>query len=158
MDEIKATMPPTFAEKDLNYYLRMIRGDFAQLEEQEPQPVRASNAPSQKNVVVLLGSPTIGTGNEELGKRLLRHFIGALVHNRVKPRAIILTNSAVHLAAEDGDVLHKFIVLEEQGIRIMLCVLSVDEYGIEEQIKVGAIADMDAIADMLLSAWKVISL
>lgn len=158
MDEIKATMPPTFAEKDLNYYLRMIRGDFAQIEEQEPQPVRATTAPSQKNIVLLIGSPTMGTGNEELGKRLLRHFLAAVIHNRVKPRAIVLTNSAVTLAAEDGDVLHKLIVLEEQGIRIMLCVLSVDEYGIEERLKVGAIADMDAIADILLSALKVITL
>lgn len=158
MDEIKATMPPTFAEKDLNYYLRMIRGDFEQLEEQEPQPVRTSTAPSHKNIVLLITSPTMGTGNEELGKRLLRHFLGAVIHNRVKPRAIILTNSAVTLAAEDGDVLHKLIVLEEQGIRIMLCVLSVDEYDIEEKLKVGAIADMDAIADMLLSALKVITL
>lgn len=158
MDEIKATMPPTFAEKDLNYYLRMIRGDFAQIEEQEPQPVRPGTAPSPKNIVLLIGSPTMGTGNEDLGKRLLRHFLGAVIHNRVKPRAIILTNSAVTLAAEDGDVLHKLIVLEEQGIRIMLCVLSVDEYGIEEKLKVGAIADMDAIADLLLSALKVITL
>jgi hypothetical protein len=158
MEDIKGTMPPTFAEKDLNYYLRMIRGDFAEIEEQEPQPVRVSSAPSQKNIVILLGSHTMGAGKEELGKRLLRHFLGAIIHNRVKPRAIILTNSAVQLAAEEGDVLHKLIILEEQGIRIMVCVLSVDEYGIEEQLKVGAIADMDAIADILLSAWKVITL
>ena len=158
MDEIKATMPPTFAEKDLNYYLRMIRGDFAQLEEPEPQPVRASNAPAQKNVVILISSQALGVGNDDLGRRLLRHFLGGVIHNRVKPRAIILTNTAVHLAATEGDVLHKLIVLEEQGIRIMLCALSVDELGIEEQIKVGAIADMDAIADLLLSAWKVITL
>lgn len=159
MDDIKGTMPPTFAEKDLNYYLRMIRGDFAELEEQEPQPVRVSNAPSQKNIVILIGSHGMGVGtNEELSKRLLRHFLGAIIHNRVKPRAIILTNSAVSLASEEGDVLNKLIILEEQGIRIMVCVLSVDELGIESQLRVGAIADMDAIADLLLSAWKVITL
>lgn len=158
MDEIKNTMPPTFAEKDLNYYLRMIRGDFAEIEEQEPQPVRVSNAPSQKNIVILLGSDTMGAGNEELGRRLLRHFLGAIIHNRVKPRAIILTNSAARLAAEEGDVLHKLMILEEQGIRIMVCVLSADEYKIDEQLRVGAIADMDAMADVLLSAWKVITL
>lgn len=158
MEDVKKTMPPTFAEKDLNYYLRMIRGDFAEIEEQEPQPARVSSAPAQKNIVILVGSHTMGSGNEELGKRLLRHFLAAVIHNRVKPRAIILTNSAVSLAAEEGDVLHKLIILEEQGIRIMVCVLSADEYGLEEQLKVGAIADMDAIADMLLSAWKVITL
>jgi len=162
MEDITAgpeqTMPPTFAEKDLNYYLRMIRGDFAELEEQEPQPVRVSSAPSQKNIVILIGSHMMGTGNEELGKRLLRHFLGAIIHNRVKPRAIILTNSAVQLAADEGDVLHKLIILEEQGIKIMVCVVSADEYKLDEQLKVGSIADMDAIADTMLSAWKVITL
>mgnify|MGYP001231968324 CR=1 FL=1 len=27
---MKPTVPPVFAEKDLNYYLRMIRGDFGE--------------------------------------------------------------------------------------------------------------------------------
>lgn len=156
-DEIKSAVPPTFAEKDLNYYLRMIRGDFAGLEEQEPQMVRVASAPSQKNIVILLTSQSLGSGNEELGKRLLKHFLEAVVHNRVKPRAIILTNSAVRLAVDDGDILHKLIVLEEQGIKILVCVLSADEYKVEEDLKVGSVSDMDAIAEHLLSAWKVIT-
>lgn len=159
MDSIEGTMPPTFAEKDLNYYLRMIRGDFAELEEHEPQMARVGGAPSQKNIVIMLGSTGMGTGNAELGKRLLRHFFQSIVNNRVKPRAIILTNGAVSLATDEGgDILHKLIILEEQGIKIMACVISVDEYGLEDGLKVGSVADMDAICEHLLSAWKVITL
>ncbi|MBM3465764.1 MAG: hypothetical protein FJX76_27040 [Armatimonadetes bacterium] len=159
MSDIEGAVPPTFAEKDLNYYLRMIRGDFAELEEQEPQMARIGGGPAQKNIVILVSKKSLGTGsNEVLGERLLRHFFKAVVNNRVKPRAIILMNEAVSLAAEDGDVLHKLIVLEEQGIKIMVCVISVDELGIEEQLKVGSVADMDAICEHLLSAWKVITL
>ena len=158
MEDIQAAMPPTFAEKDLNYYLRMIRGDFAGLEEQEPQMVRVASAPSQKNIVILITSKALGTGNDDLGKRLLKHFMAAVVHNRVKPRAIILLNSAVSLAVEDGDVLHKLIVLEEQGIKVMVCVMSADEYKVEEALKVGSVADMDSICEHMLSAWKVITL
>ena len=157
MHDIQGAVPPTFAEKDLNYYLRMIRGDFAELEEQEPQMVRVASAPSQKNIVILLSSTAIGTGNEELGKRLLRHFLEAVGHNRVKPRAVILVNSAVHLAVEEGEILHKLMILQEQGIKILVCVLSADEYKVEEQLKVGSVADMDAIAEHLLSAWKVMT-
>ena len=157
MHDIQGAVPPTFAEKDLNYYLRMIRGDFAELEEQEPQMVRVASAPSQKNIVILLSSTAIGTGNEALGKRLLRHFLEAVGHNRVKPRAVILVNSAVHLAVEEGEILHKLMILQEQGIKILVCVLSADEYKVEEQLKVGSVADMDAIAEHLLSAWKVMT-
>lgn len=158
MEPIENVVPPTFAEKDLNYYLRMIRGDFAELEEHEPQMARVGGAPSQKNIVILLGSKALGTGNDELGRRLLKHFMQAVVNNHVKPRSVILINSAVSLACEEGDVLHKLIVLEEQGIKIMICALSVDEYGIEENLKVGSVADWDAICEHLLSAWKVIAL
>lgn len=158
MDSVEGTMPPTFAEKDLNYYLRMIRGDFAELEEHEPQMARVGGAPSQKNIVVLVRSKAMGVGNEVLGQRLMRHFFQSMISNRIKPRAIILMNAAVSLAVDDGDILHKLIVLEEQGIKIMVCVISVDEYGIEKDLKVGSVADMDAICEHLLSAWKVITL
>jgi hypothetical protein len=150
------SMPPTFAEKDLNYYLRMIRGDFAELE--ETQTAKVSSASSQKNIVVLLGSKVLGHGNPELGERLLKFLLQAMVHNRVKPRSIILLNEAVHLATESSSMLNDLMVLSEQGVRVMVCVLSVDEYGIEESIKVGSIADMDNICEHLLSAWKVITL
>ncbi len=150
-----STSLPTFAEKDLNYYLRQIRGDFAELE--ETQALKVSGPSSQKNIVILISSNAIGSGNPELGKRIMRHFISAICTNRVKPRAIILTNEAVHLALEGSDVLPKLTSLEEQGTRIMVCVTSTDEYGVSDKLKVGYIADWDAIADHLLQAWKVIS-
>ncbi|HEY4001874.1 MAG TPA: DsrE family protein, partial [Candidatus Xenobia bacterium] len=98
------------------------------------------------------------TGNVDLGRKLMRHFISAITTNRVKPRAIILTNEAIHLALEGSEVLAKLTALEEQGTRIMVCVTSADEYGVSDKLKVGFIADMDSIADHLLQAWKVISL
>ncbi|MEW6283112.1 MAG: hypothetical protein AB1758_31150 [Candidatus Eremiobacterota bacterium] len=153
---MKPAVPPTFAEKDLNYYLRMIRGDFAELE--ETQTAKVASSSSQKNIVVLLGSTTLGSGNVELGERLLKFLLQAMVHNRVKPRSIILVNEAVHLATEESAVLSDLMILSEQGVRVLVCVLSADEYGIEDGIKVGCIADMDNICEHLLTAWKVLSL
>lgn len=153
---MKPSVPPAFAEKDLNYYLRMIRGDFAELEEEQTAKVAQSS--KQKNIVLLLGSTTLGSGNVELGERLLKFFLKALIHNRIKPRAVILVNEAVHLATEESAVLDDLTVLTEQGVRVLVCVLSADEYGIEDGIKVGCIADMDNICDYLLTAWKVIAL
>jgi hypothetical protein len=153
---MQKSLPPTFAEKDLNYYLRMIRGDFSELE--ETQTVKVGGPSSQKNVVILLTSCTVGTGNEELGKRLLRHFLQSLINQKIKPKALILMNSAVNLACEGSEVLAKLTVLEEQGIRIMVCAVSADELVPGDDLRVGFLADMDAICDNLLSAWKVITL
>ncbi len=146
----------TFVEKDLNYYLRMLRGDFAELE--ESHPMKAMGPISQKNIVILLHSHTLGQGKEELGKRLLKFFFQSLINSRTKPKAIILINTAVHLAAENSELLGKLTILEEQGIKILVCVISADEYGVENRIKVGSVADMDAICEQILSAWKVITL
>lgn len=152
----KTTVPPTFAEKDLNYYLRMIRGDFAELEEM--QTLKMGRPSSQRNIVILMTSDALGTGNAELGKRLARFFLQSLINNRIKPKAIILMNSAVNLAVTGSDVIGKLAVLQEQGIKILICAISADEFKVEYKIEAGSLADMDAIAEQLLTAWKVISL
>src|SRR5690348_14762584 len=100
---MSTSVPPTFAEKDLNYYLRMIRGDFAELE--ETQTVKVQGPSAQKNIIILLSSDSIGQGPEELGKQLLVRFLGAITSNRIKPRAIILTNTAARLATEGSEAL-----------------------------------------------------
>jgi len=147
----------TFVEKDLNYYLRMIRGDYSELEETHMMKVKTPSAP--KNIVVLITANQIGGGKEETGKRLLKHFLRSLVNHRVKPKAVILMNSAVEVATGiDSQILGSLTMLEELNVKILLCAISVDEYGIEGQIKVGSVTDMDTIIENMLSAWKVISL
>jgi hypothetical protein len=153
---MKPTLPPVFAEKDLNYYLRMIRGDFG--EQEETQAAKSVSSSKQKNVVVVLSSTGLGHGKPELAQRLMKFFLQALIHNRVKTRAIVLLNEAVALAVEDSPVSSDLDVLVQQGVRVLVDVTSADEYGVEGKLKVGSIADMDNIADYLLTAWKVISL
>jgi hypothetical protein len=147
--------PPTFVEKDLSYYLRMVKNDFGELEEVQASRLRGPT--SIKNIVVLFQSTGIGTGKKELGKKLLLSFLQSLVNSRVKPRALILINSAVNLALESEPSMGKFILLEEQGCKVMVCLASADEYGIADKIKVGFVASMDEICEQLLEAWKVIT-
>lgn len=150
------SVPPTFEKKSVDYYLRMLRGEFSELE--ETRGLERVAGSSQKNIVILLGSRTLGNGNDELGEKLLKFFLQALIHNRIRPKALILVNEAVRLTLPDSPVVDDLAVLGEQGIRILVCMASADEYDIERQIKVGCVADMDNICDHLLSAWKVIRL
>lgn len=153
---MKPTLPPSFAEKDLNYYLRMIRGDFAELEEGLPEKLPTSS--KQKNIVIFLGSKALGRGNVDLGIKLMKLFLKALAHGAVKPRAIVLVNDAVELAIEGSAVLDELVVLSEQGVQVMSCLSSLDEIQAEEKIAAGSQADMHKICEVLLDAWKVISL
>jgi len=152
----RTVLPPTFAEKDLNYYLRMVRSDFSELE--ELQVARQRGPTSVKNIVILILSAELGTGRKELGKKLLLSFLQSLINNQIKPKAIILMNRAVTLATEPESSVGKFILLEEQGTKIMVCLTSADDCGITDRIKVGFVASMDEICEQLLTAWKVITL
>jgi hypothetical protein len=152
----RTILPPTFQEKDLNYYLRMVRGDFSELEELQTSKLRGPV--SLKNIVILLSSKSIGGDKKELGRKLLLSFLQSLINSTTKPKAIVLMNQAVHLSLEPEPSVGKFVILEEQGCKIMVCLTSADEYGITDKIKVGFVASMDEICEQLLTAWKVISL
>ena len=134
----------------------MVRGDFGELEETKPQKVGGPGPP--KNIVILLTSPTLGHENKELGIRLMRFFFQAIINQQVKPRAVILMNTAVTMACPDSGMIGRLAILEEQEVKVLLDAISVDELELEEKIKVGTIADMETITEHLLAAWKVISL
>lgn len=149
-------MPPTFQEKDLNYYLRMIRGEYSEFEEVSPQKMKG---PSQvKNIVLLISSESLGRGGDQLGKKLMYLFLQALINGSTKPRAIILLNSAVSMAVGKSEFYDKLLILEEQGSQIMVCLSSADEKELNDKINVGALTGMDEICETIMTAWKVISL
>lgn len=152
----QSSLPPTFQERDLTYYLRMIQGDFSEFEEISPK--LAGRSEKLKDVVIIFGSDSLGIGKKMLGKKLMLLFLQALINSPVVPRAIILLNSAVLMAEGKTDVLGKLMVLEEQGSKIMACISSTDEYEITDNINVGYAAGMDEICEVILTARKVISL
>lgn len=153
---MSSTLPPTFEEKDLNYYLRMIRSDFSDSPEEKMAPTVSSSR--QKNIVIMLSDDRLGVDEKNFGQKLLLSFLKALQHNRSKPRAIVLFNRAVLLCRQDSACCETLSLLQEQGVRVMACVESTDDYGISDDLGVGYIADMDNIVDLILTAWKVISL
>lgn len=152
------TLPPTFAEKDLDYYLRMVRGSFSELA--ETQALKHAGEFSRKNIVLFLTSEEIGKGhNPKLGKLLILELFNSLIRYNIKPKSIILSNSAVNLACdEEREILNKLTLLNEQGINILICNLSACENGKSEKIRIGKLASMDEICENLLTAWKVITL
>lgn len=149
-------MSPTFQEKDLNYYLRKIHSDYSTLEELEPNVL---GGPSQvKNIVIVLTSDSLGTGKRVLGKKLMYHFLQAIINGNVKPKAIILLNSAVQMACVTNETIGKLTVLEEQGSKIMVCVSSLKAYDSLDNLNVGFESSMEEIVETMLTALKVITL
>jgi intracellular sulfur oxidation DsrE/DsrF family protein len=151
-----SSLPPTFQEKDLNFYLRMIRSDYSTVEEMQPQKLPSSQ--QVKNIVIVLTSDGLGRGRQNLGKRLMLHFLQALININIKPKAIILLNSAVQMSFGQNETIGKLTMLEEQGSKIMVCVSSLQDYEYKDKLSVGFEASMDEICEMMMTALKVVTL
>jgi hypothetical protein len=106
------------------------------------------NEPKKK--VLILGSESIGVGDETLGFEILVTLLENLSKRDDVPTAIICWNTAVKLMAEGSPLLVHLKRLEERGINILAGQLCVRELELMDKIAVGKTATMDEILDLIL--------
>ncbi len=104
----------------------------------------------EKNKVFLLGSETIGRGDDNIGYQILVTMLESLEKREDGPSAFIFWNTAVRLLADDSPLVPYFRRLEEKGILILLGKSCVGECELTGRIAVGRPATMDEILDLLL--------
>ena len=105
---------------------------------------------------VLIKSDRMGSGNDDLGKILIRGFLNALVKQSQLPTRIILYNSGVLLAVEGTDTATTLYELEHKGVEILLCGTCCDFFQIKGKIKAGTISNMVQITSTLIEAPKIV--
>ncbi len=106
------------------------------------------NGPKRK--VLILGSESIGVGDETLGFEILVTLLENLSKRDDVPTAIICWNTAVKLMAEGSPLLGHLKRLEEKGIKLLAGQLCVRELELMNKIAVGRLATMDEILDLIL--------
>lgn len=114
--------------------------------------------PAAGPVVVVIPGNTMGRGDEDLGKILIRSFFHTVNEGISRPDVIILFNTGVLLAAEGSDVLEDLRALEGKGTRILVCGTCLDFLKIKEKLAVGTVSNMYAIAETIFSAGRLINL
>jgi len=107
------------------------------------------NEPKKK--VLILGSESIGIGDETLGFEILVNLLETLSKRDDGPAAIICWNTAVKLMAEGSPLLVHLRRLEENGINILAGQLCVRELELTNKIAVGRSATMGEILDLILN-------
>ncbi|MEG0992378.1 MAG: sulfurtransferase-like selenium metabolism protein YedF [Bacteroidales bacterium] len=127
-----------------------------QISQPEPNISDLCNIPASSNYVVVIKSESMGGGDEELGKLLMRAFINSLLETPALPSAIVLYNGGVHLALKNTDTVLSFKKLEEQGVRIMACGTCLEYYDVKSQLGVGMISNMYKITEVLTRAGHII--
>ena len=110
--------------------------------EMEGAPAAEDDA-QDDNTVVVISSDRMGTGNDELGKVLIKGFM-------------LFYNGGATLTTEGSDSLEDLKSLEAQGVEIMTCGTCLDYYGLKDKLAVGSVTNMYSIVETQAKATKII--
>ena len=111
---------------------------------------------ARDNTVVVVSSDRMGTGNDELGKVLIKGFIFAVTQLDTLPKTMLFYNGGATLTAEGSDSLEDLKSLEAQGVEIMTCGTCLDYYGLKEKLQVGTVTNMYSIVETMANAGRII--
>ena len=98
----------------------------------------------------------MGSGNDELGKVLIKGFIFAVTQLDELPEQMLFYNGGAVLTCEGADTLEDLKNLEAQGVEILTCGTCLDYYGLKEKLQVGSVTNMYAIVEAMNRADKII--
>lgn len=131
-------------------------GEAAPAEEAEEEEVNCSPDSRKKGMVVVLSANVMGTGEEKLGKALMKAFVFALTKQDILPETILCYNSGAYLTCEGSDFLEDFRALEAEGVNIMTCGTCLDFYGIKDKLAVGTVTNMYDIVETMERAKTIL--
>ncbi len=121
-----------------------------------PSEVMSCTVPAKGKKVVVISANTMGSGDEALGKKLMKAFIFALTSQDEVPDKVICYNTGAYLTTEDADTVKDLKALEEAGATIMTCGTCLDFYGLKEKLQVGIISNMYDIVEAQMGASLII--
>lgn len=107
-------------------------------------------------VVAVLGSDTMGSGDDTLGAVLMKSFIHTLQDTSPRPDVLILFNTGVRLAVAGSEVLDDLQALAGQGTRILVCGTCLGFFDLKDRLAVGSVSNMYDIAQTMLQAGRIV--
>lgn len=111
---------------------------------------------ARDNTVVVVSSDRMGSGNDELGKVLIKGFIFAVTQLDTLPKTMLFYNGGATLTTEDSDSLEDLKSLEAQGVEIMTCGTCLDYYGLKDKLEVGTVTNMYSIVETMAKAGRIV--
>ena len=121
-----------------------------------PAATAAAATTSSATTVVLVAAATMGSGNDELGRILLRNFLLTLAELEIPPATIYFINDGVKLTVAGADTVEIMQKLADLGIDLAACGLCLDFFKLREQVAVGRITNMLDIVQGMANAGSVL--
>lgn len=114
---------------------------------------------SQKaDCTLLVGSLTLGKGDDELGERLLHQYFRALLHQSTVPLHIVFLNTAVKLTEMDSPIARQLKALKEMGCAIHADRTSLEYFEISDVSCLATAINSTGLAQLILESPRVITL
>lgn len=110
----------------------------------------------KNGMVVVLSANVMGTGDEKLGKALMKAFVFAVTKQDRLPETILCYNTGAYLTCEGADTLEDLKSLEAEGVKILTCGTCLDFYGIKDTLAVGGVTNMYEIVEVMENAKTIV--
>ena len=110
----------------------------------------------KENTVIVISSDRMGSGNDELGKVLIKGFIFAVTQLETLPKTMLFYNGGATLTAEGSDCLEDLKHLAEQGVEILTCGTCLNYYNLTDKLAVGSVTNMYTIVEKMAGATKIV--
>ncbi len=107
--------------------------------------------------VIIISRDQMGDSDRELGRKILGTCLRKLTALG-EVDAVVLYNSGVKLAVTGTELAGEITLLFEKGVDILPCGTCVEHFGLNGQLVVDRISNMDEILATLRKADKVITL
>jgi selenium metabolism protein YedF len=104
-----------------------------------------------------LNSDRMGSGDDALGRKLLKIFLEKLAASEVHVDFIGCVNSGILLTTEGSEVLDSLRTLEARGARIATCGTCLDHHGRRDTLLIGAVGGMPQTVELFATADRVIA-
>ena len=121
-----------------------------------PHPVHAPGEKEQK-MVIMCAADRIGSGDDELGRRLMVNFIRTLKEMGPVLWRLVFVNSGVKLAVAGSPVLAELKEYEASGVTVLVCGTCLEHFKLLDLKQVGQTTNMLDIVTAMQLADKVIN-
>ena len=108
------------------------------------------------STIVVVSSDRMGSGNDELGRVLLKGFIFAVTQLDELPSKMLFYNGGGKITCEGSDSLEDLKSLEAQGVEIQTCGTCLDYYQLKDKLAVGTVTNMYSIVEAMAGAARIL--
>jgi selenium metabolism protein YedF len=136
-----------------------VTGRMADQEPADPKAPSTVCAPAdRKKIMVMVAADRMGSGDDELGRKLLFNFLKTLKEMGSELWRLVFVNNGVKLAVEEAEALPVLKDLENDGVTILVCGTCLTHFNLLEKKQVGETTNMLDIVTAMQLADQVINI